>query len=113
MSGDLVISSSSEGGFDEGVDYTRAIRYPNHSKIHVAPLMDEDRGVLRPEPEGRGMGVAASPVKRMSSKDSQDGGGYKASDVAGERSPVYFDGNCYSDQGMKRMFVLKLGVFVT
>ena len=97
------LSSSSETSFEEGVDYTRAIRYPNHSKIHVAPLVDEDRVVLRPEAERLGVaGAGGKPLmKRMPSKESQDGGGYKAPDVAEQRSPVYFEGNCYSDQGMK------------
>ncbi len=40
-------SVSSEVCFQEGGDYTRAIRYPNHSKIHVAPLVEEDRRVLK------------------------------------------------------------------
>ena len=81
-SGELI----SEASFEEAGDYTRAIRYPNHSKIHVAPLLDEDRMVLKPE-VCQVNGISVKPPSRSPSKELLSNQGY-GQERSRERSPA-------------------------
>ena len=67
----------------DGDDYTSRIQYPNHSKIIVLPLLDEDKLVKKENPEE----LESKLQELVRFQDSKIGRGTES----GRKSPVYSD----------------------